>query len=32
MFQQQPQHFHPEHATQSPPTTIPPGISHRADF
>jgi hypothetical protein len=32
VFQQQPQHFHPEHATQSPPTTIPPGISHRADF
>lgn len=29
MFQQQPQHFFPEYATQPAPTTIPPSICFR---
>jgi hypothetical protein len=32
LFQQQPQHFHPERATPPPPTTIPPGMTYRNDF
>lgn len=33
MFQQQPQHFHPEYATQPAPTTIPPSkVFHFLNF
>jgi hypothetical protein len=32
LFQQQPQHFHPERATPPSPTTIPPGETYRNDF
>jgi hypothetical protein len=33
LYQQQPhQHFHPEHATPPPTTTIPPGINYQNDF
>ena len=31
MFQQQPQHFHREYATQPAPSTIPPSIFYLMD-